>query len=174
MNDSHPDIPEDAAPAITEIETLRQQVAELKERQMRAQAEFDNVRKRLRKEADEAGTRAVARFVKPVLNEIDNLDRALAAAGPEAFVEFAQGVTMIRANLDSTLAAAGIETIPTNGIFDPALHEVIAEVERADLPRGTIVEVHRAGYRLRDQLVRSAQVLVAKPLAAPGDGASKT
>jgi len=151
-----------------ELETLRQEHGELRERMLRQQAEFDNVRKRLRKEADEAGTRAIARFVKPVLNEIDNFGRALQAAKPEAFADFAMGVSMTRENLVSALAGAGIETIPTEGIFDPAIHEVIAEAERDDVPRGTIVEVHRAGYRLKDQLVRAAQVVVAKGPAAKG------
>jgi molecular chaperone GrpE len=148
-----------------EYEALRAEVAEWKERCVRGQAEFDNARKRLRKEADEAGTRAVARFVKPILNELDNLERALESAKPEAVAEFVQGVTMIRENLRAALANAGIEEVPTDGAFDPALHEAIAEVERDDLPRGHIAQVHRAGFRLKDQLVRTAQVVVAKPKA---------
>lgn len=149
-----------------ELENLRQENGDLRERMLRQQAEFDNVRKRLRKEADEAGTRAIARFVKPVLNEIDNFGRALQAAKPEAFADFAMGVSMTRENLINALASAGIETVVVEGIFDPAIHEVIAEAERDDVPRGTIVEVHRAGYRLKDQLVRAAQVVVAKAPAA--------
>ncbi len=148
-----------------ELEALRQEVREWKERCQRGQAEFDNVRKRLRKEADEAGNRAVARFVRPLLTEFDNLERALLAATPEAFNEFAQGVTMIRANLASTLTAAGIELVAHEGKFDPAVHEVLGEVESAEHPHGHIVQVHRLGYRFKDQLVRTAQVSVAKPPA---------
>jgi len=146
-----------------ELDALRQEHIDLRDRLLRAQAEFDNVRKRLRKEADEAGTRAIIRFVRPILNELDNFGRALNAAKPEAFVEFATGVSMIRENLGSALAGAGIEPIPAEGIFDPSIHEVIAETERAGVPRGTIVEIHRQGYRLKEQLVRAAQVVVAKP-----------
>ncbi len=148
-----------------EFEALRREVGEWKERCVRGQAEFDNVRKRLRKEADEAGTRAVVRFVKPILDQLDNLERALTAAKPESFSEFAQGVSMIRENLLAALANAGIEPIPAEGAFDPALHEAIAEEERADLPRGHITQVHRKGFRLKDQLVRTAQVVVSKPPA---------
>ena len=150
-----------------EYEQTRSQVVEWKERCMRQQAEFENVRKRLRKEADEAGARAVARFVRPILDQLDNLDRAIAVADPTAFNEFAQGVTMIRESLRASLAAAGLEMVPGEGAFDPALHEVLAEEERADLPKGHIARVHRSGWKLRDQLVRSAQVVVAKPVAAP-------
>ena len=152
---------------VAEIEAMRQEIREWKERCSRNQAEFDNVRKRLRKEADEAGARAVARFVKPLLTEFDNLERALQAATPASFNEFAQGVTMIRANLGATLSAAGIELVSHEGKFDPAVHEVLGEVDSADHPHGHIVHVHRLGYRYKDQLIRTAQVSVAKPPAAP-------
>lgn len=152
-------------PKAAEVDHLRAEVASWKERCMRSQAEFDNVRKRLRKEADEAGTRAVVRFVKPILTELDNLERALAAATPEAAAELAQGVTLIRDNLRAALSAAGIEPVPAEGVFDPTVHEAIAEVETTQVPKGHIAQVHRPGYRLRDQLVRSAQVVVAKPPA---------
>jgi molecular chaperone GrpE len=155
----------DEAMTITvgEFERLTKDLTEWKERCMRSQAEFENVRRRLRKEADEAGTRAVARFVKPILTELDNLERAVLAANPNAFVEFAQGVTMTQSNLLSALQGAGIETIPCEGLFDPAVHEVLAEEENDTVPKGTIVQIFRAGYKLRDQLVRAAQVIVAKP-----------
>jgi molecular chaperone GrpE len=151
---------DDAKPS--ETERLKAEVKEWKERCIRSQAEFENVRKRLRKEADEAGTRAVARFVKPILNELDNLERAIAAAKPEAFNELAQGVTLIRENLSAALSAAGIEAVKAEGPFDPAVHEAIAEIETDQVPSGHIAQVHRQGYKLRDQLVRSAQVVVAK------------
>ncbi|HYE07571.1 MAG TPA: nucleotide exchange factor GrpE [Planctomycetota bacterium] len=147
------------------FDVLRDELRAIKERAARAQADFDNARKRLRKEADESGTRAVIRFVRPILDQLDNFGRALNAAKPEAFAEFAQGVSMIHANLASALAQSGIEPVPAEGVFDPAVHEVIAEVERGDVPKGTIVEVFRPGYRLKDQLVRAAQVVVAKPPA---------
>jgi molecular chaperone GrpE len=150
----------------SELDTARREAAEWKERALRGQAEFENARKRMRKEADEAGTRAVARFVKPILDQLDNLERALAAAKPEAFAEFAQGVTMIRENLLAALAGQGIEPVPAEGAFDPTHHEAIAEEERDDLPKGHVARVHRTGYRLKDQLVRSAQVVVAKPKKA--------
>jgi molecular chaperone GrpE len=163
----------DAAEPITipaaEYEQLRREVVEWKERCVRSQAEFENVRKRLRKEADEAGTRAMARFAKPVLGEIDNLERAIAAAKPEAFSDFAQGVSMIQENFRTALAGLGIESVPCEGVFDPAVHEVLAEEEDATLPRGQIIKVHRRGYRLKNQLVRAAQVVVARPPAPPAE-----
>jgi len=78
-------------------------------------------------------------------------------------VEFAQGVTLIRDGIIGALTSNGLECIACDGVFDPAVHEVIAEQVKADVPKGTIVQVHRQGWRLKDQLVRSAQVVVAKP-----------
>ena len=148
-----------------EFETAKRDASEWKDRSLRNQAEFENIRKRLRKEADEAGVRGVVRAMKPLLNEIDNLGRAIDSATPETFAEFAQGVTMIRENLKNALIGQGIEAIPCEGIFDPTVHEVIAEQEAADVPKGTILQVFRAGYKLKDQLIRTAQVVVAKPSA---------
>jgi molecular chaperone GrpE len=73
---------------------------------------------------------------------------------------------MIQTNLQSALRASGIEQIACEGVFDPAVHEVLAEAENADVPKGTIVQIFRAGYKLKDQLVRAAQVVVAKPPTA--------
>lgn len=159
--------PEAAAPEtitipVAEYEATRGQVLEWKERCMRQQAEFENVRKRLRKEADESRSRGIAHFVRPILDQLDNLDRALAAATPETFNEFAQGVTMIRESLRASLTAAGIEPVPGEGVFDPAVHEVLAEEAREGLAKGSIVLTHRSGWKLKDQLIRSAQVVVAK------------
>jgi molecular chaperone GrpE len=166
VDSTTPQVEEHLTISAAEFEALKREAGEWKERCMRSQAEFENVRKRLRKEADEAGTRAVARFVKPILTELDNLERAVLAATPEAFAEFAQGVTMIQTNLQAALRGAGIEQIACEGVFDPAVHEVLAEAENADVPKGTIVQVFRAGYKLKDQLVRAAQVVVAKPPTA--------
>lgn len=161
----------DAAPetitiATAEFEAIKRDAVEWKDRCLRNQAEFENIRKRLRKEADEAGSRGVVRAVKPLLNEIDNLGRALESATPEAFSEFAQGVTLIRENLANALKGQGLEAIVCEGVFDPTVHEVLAEEEKADVPKGTILSVFRSGYKLKDQLVRTAQVVVAKPPAA--------
>jgi len=158
-----PDAGETITLPVSQFEALTRDGQDWKERCARLQAEFDNARKRLRKEADEAGSRAIARAMRPMLDQLDNLDRALLAATPTAFVEFAQGVTLIRDGIIGALTGNGLECIACDGVFDPAVHEVIAEQVKADVPKGTIVQVHRQGWRLKDQLVRSAQVVVAKP-----------
>ena len=171
--EAHPATPDDAQVEsstetitipVSEFEAAKREAGEWKDRCLRNQAEFENIRKRLRKEADEAGSRGVVRAVKPLLNEIDNLTRALESATPESFSEFAQGVTLIRENLANALKGQGLETIVCEGVFDPTVHEVIAEQE-SEQPKGTILSVFRSGYKIKDQLVRTAQVVVAKPTA---------
>lgn len=152
---------------------LQQEVGELREQLLRQRADFENARKRFRREADEAGQRAIARFARPILSELDNFDRALQAANPEQFQDFALGVSMTKTNLDNVLSDHGLEKIPCEGVFDPAWHEVLSEVEDADQPRGTIVSVARIGYRLGNQVVRAAQVVVSRlPAAEPDPSAA--
>jgi len=105
----------------------------------------------------------VAELQEPLLTEMDNFERAIGAASPDAFQDFATGVSMIKQNVDDILASQGIEAIPAEGVFDPALHEVVSEVEDAERKRGEIVEVFRTGYRLGGQVIRAAQVVVARP-----------
>jgi molecular chaperone GrpE (heat shock protein) len=69
---------------------------------------------------------------------------------------------MIRESFSASLTAAGIEAVPSEGTFDPAVHEVLAEEAREGVAKGTIVLTHRSGWRLKDQLIRSAQVVVAR------------
>jgi molecular chaperone GrpE len=163
VTDQQPQPEATSGPTREEFDAAQAAMLEWRERCARLQAEFDNSRRRLRKEADEAGDRAVARSVRPFLDQIDNLDRALAAAKPESFAEFAQGVALVRDGLLAALGQTGIVQVAESGAFDPAVHEVIAELPSADAPKGHIVQVHRKGYRLKEQLVRTAQVLVAKP-----------
>lgn len=145
------------------LAALQEQVAELQARVLRERADFDNIRKRLRREAEEAGTRAVLRFVRPLLSELDNFQLALSAADPERFQDFVVGVSMIKNNLDNLLSQHCIEAIPCEGVFDPRWHEVMQEMEVPDRQRGEIIEVLRSGWKLGNQVVRAAQVIVARP-----------
>jgi molecular chaperone GrpE len=150
---------------VDEVDVLRGRVAELEEALLRKQADLENTRKRFRREADEAGGRAIVRFVRPLLTELDNFDRAIAHASPEQFQDFAMGVSMTKTNIDGVLSSQGIEPIACEGVFNPAVHEVVQEVEDAEVERGTIVQTLRTGYKLGDQVVRAAQVMVARPPA---------
>jgi molecular chaperone GrpE len=126
----------------------------------RTQADFENYRKRVAKEAAAAAERGVAKLAKELLPALDNLDRALEAAAEED--PLLDGVRLVRAELSAALARVGVESFdPTGELFDPVHHEAMAQqpVEGAD--SGTVVEVYQPGYRLNGTVIRPARVVVA-------------
>jgi molecular chaperone GrpE len=126
----------------------------------RTQADFENYRKRVAREASLAQERGVAKLAKELLSALDNLDRALDAAAQDD--PLLDGVRLVRGELGSALARVGVESFsPAGEVFDPALHEAMAQqpVEGAD--SGTVVEVYQPGYRLGASIIRPARVVVA-------------
>ncbi|MGA2453380.1 MAG: nucleotide exchange factor GrpE [Solirubrobacteraceae bacterium] len=128
----------------------------------RTQADFENYRKRVAREAAAARDRGVGSLAKELLPALDNLDRALEAAAEDD--PLLQGVRLVRAELKTALARAGIESFcPLGEVFDPAVHEAVATAEQAPggSPSGTVVEVYQDGYRLGEGILRPARVVVA-------------
>ncbi len=128
----------------------------------RSQADFENYRKRVAKEAAAAQERGAVALAKELLPALDNLDRALEAAADDD--PLLQGVRLVRSELSAALARVGIESFSPEGeVFDPAVHEAVATAAQGACgkPSGTVVEVYQAGYRLRDIVIRPARVVVA-------------
>jgi molecular chaperone GrpE len=128
----------------------------------RTQADFENYRKRVAREASAAQERGVGQLAKELLPALDNLDRALdAAAADDPLLE---GVRLVRTELSAALARAGIESYsPLGEAFDPNVHEAVATVPQPPdgAPSGTVVEVYQPGYRLGSGVIRAARVVVA-------------
>ncbi len=127
----------------------------------RTQADFENYRKRVAKEARAAQERGVSTLAKELLPALDNLDRALGAADEDD--PLLQGVRLVRSELDTALTRAGIESFsPLGEAFDPTLHEAVATAEAPEgQASGTVIEVYQAGYRLGQSIIRPARVVVA-------------
>jgi molecular chaperone GrpE len=128
----------------------------------RTQADFENYRKRVARDATAAQERGVTGLARELLPALDNLDRALAAADQDD--PLLQGVRLVRAELVGALTRAGIESFSPDGEeFDPSLHEAVATAAQgADgAPSGTVVEVYQSGYRLGASIIRPARVVVA-------------
>ena len=128
----------------------------------RTQADFENYRKRVAREAAAAQERGVSSLARELLPALDNLDRALAAAASDD--PLLEGVRLVRSELSAGLARVGIESFsPVGEAFDPELHEAVATAEQgADgYASGTVVEVYQAGYRLGASIIRPARVVVA-------------
>jgi molecular chaperone GrpE len=128
----------------------------------RTQADFENYRKRVARESALAQERGVAKLVNELLPALDNLDRALAAAAADD--PLLEGVRLVRSELSAALARVGVESFaPLGQKFDPALHEAMATTSHAGSggEEGAIVEVYQPGYRLGEQIIRPARVVVA-------------
>ena len=124
----------------------------------RTQADFENYRKRVARDAATAQERGAASLAKELLPALDNLDRALDAAQEDD--PLLEGVRLVRSELSAALARCGIEAFrPLGEAFDPNLHEAVATVG-APNGAGSVVEVYQDGYRLGESIIRPARVVV--------------
>jgi molecular chaperone GrpE len=156
--------------AWAEAQAAAAQLAETRERAIRMQADFDNFRKRLAREKDDAIRYANESLLEALLPVIDNFELGLQAAATATDAKtIAQGMAMVQTQLQRFLSECGVEEIQTAGaVFDPHLHEAIAQEPCEDRPEGAILSQSRKGYKLRDRLLRPAAVIVAAaPESAP-------
>jgi molecular chaperone GrpE len=154
------------------------ELAETKDRLLRALAETENVRRRMQRERDDAQKFGAGAFAKDLLSPVDNLRRALDAM-PESELSdpraksLRDGVAATERELLAAFERHGLKRIDPKGeLFDHNFHQAVFEAERPDVPAGTIVEVLQPGYVLHDRLLRPAMVGVAKggARAAPKTG----
>ena len=133
----------------------------------RSAADFANFKRRTEQERSEAAKMAGAMAIMKLLPAVDDLERALGHAGESGASALVGGVEMVRNALLTALRSNGVERIEAAGKpFDPAEHEAVTMVETADSPPNTVVAEFRAGYRIRDRLLRAAMVSVSKAPAA--------
>ncbi|MCL0100692.1 nucleotide exchange factor GrpE [Peptococcaceae bacterium] len=150
---------EDLKNQLTEKEALAK---EYYNRLARAQADFENLRRRTNKEREQLLKYAAEELIIDILPVIDNFQRALESKNKSS-EEFVSGVEMIYKQLLDVLKKAGVEEIKSLGEdFDPNKHEAIMQVESEEYPENKIVEVLRKGYILKDKIIRPAMVKVSK------------
>jgi molecular chaperone GrpE len=155
--------------------TLAQaEVARLKDAWIRSAADFDNFRKRTRKELDEARRNGREDLLRAVLPVFDNLERAIQSALRSKDVKaVADGLSMVQRQFVESLGREGIARVPTVGHpFDPGVHEAIQQVETADHAPGTVLAEVQPGYTQGERLMRAAMVVVAKAKADGGESDS--
>jgi molecular chaperone GrpE len=144
-----------------ELQKLKAERDSLLDRLARAQAEFENARRRAVKEQQDSREYAVADAIKSLLPVIDSLDLALRAKSDAA--EFRSGVELIYKQLQTALGKLSVNAIAAKGEpFDPHYHEAIEMVETADAPDHQVIEELQRGYKYKDRLLRPAMVKVAK------------
>jgi molecular chaperone GrpE len=143
-----------------EVERLRRAVEEERDRSLRLRAEFENFRRRTAREQEAAGREGRRAALLPLLAVLDTLERALAAGSTDR--QFYDGVAATHRLFADALRQAGADAIDTVGRpFDPTVHEAVATVASDGGEPGTVAKEVRRGWRLGNDLLRPAQVVVA-------------
>jgi molecular chaperone GrpE len=145
--------------AITELQRIAD---DNHSRYLRAQADFDNFRRRTVKEKEELTQYASLKLITQLLPVLDNFQRALQTGGEGSESEsFAKGVDMIFRQLSQVLEAEGLKPMESVGQpFDPEFHQAIMQVESEEYDEGIVVEAIQTGYILKDKVIRPAMVKV--------------
>jgi molecular chaperone GrpE len=143
---------------------LKAELNKYKDIALRSVADLDNYRKRMAREKDDAIRYANASFLERLIPILDNFELGVQAAktgGSQSAVQ--DGMMMVFKQLQDFLASCGVETIDASGQhFDPNVHEAIAQEQSSEFGEGFVIRQLRKGYRLKDRLIRPANVVVSK------------
>ena len=160
---------EEGAELEQRVEALETENENLNDKLLRALAEAENVRRRAVRDRADAAKYAIANFAREILPVADNVKRALASADADAADEngalknLIVGLEMIEREMLTTFERFGIASIDALGQkFDHNLHEAMFEIDNADQPTGTVIQVLETGYMLNKRLLRPAKVGVTK------------
>lgn len=176
-----PPKPESAAELQRLVEQLQAEKADLQDKQLRALAEAQNVRRRAQQDVEKERKFGVERFARDVLSVADNIGRALQALPPDletidpALRNVVVGVQATERELQSVLERHGVTRIEALGKpFNADFHQAMMEVENPGVPSGTVVQELIPGYLIAGRLLRAAMVAVSKggPAAPAAPAAS--
>lgn len=153
------------------VESLQQELVQMKDQWLRAVAETENVRRRSQKEKEDGIKYAATHFARDMLSIADNLRRALESCPDkeglsDAVKSLIEGIELTESELLRAFERQGIQQIhPIQEKFDPHLHQAMFEVDSPEHAPGTVLNVLQVGYVLHDRLLRPAMVGVAKTLS---------
>jgi molecular chaperone GrpE len=151
------EVQEDLAELLADAQLKRDEYLDIARR---TQADFENYRKRMAAEVQLASLRGKGQMARELIEAVDNLERALASAG-EGSDGLAGGVEMVLRGMHEALKRNGVEAVDPKGEkFDPTQHEALSTMPVEGAEPGVVVEVMQKGYRLEDQLIRPARVVV--------------
>lgn len=168
VKDETPEITPDSAE--TRIAELEAEVADLRNRLLREMAEMENLRKRTRRETEDAARYAIAKFARDLLTVGDDMRRAtdavsdeFRASAEETVQNLLKGVEMTGRQLDQVFERHGVTKFePMGDRFDPSVHEAMFEVPDPAQPSGTVGHVVEPGYMIGERVLRPARVGVTK------------
>jgi molecular chaperone GrpE len=153
---------ENGSAAQAEIERLQQELSRARDQHLRALADFDNYRKRVQRDQDTAAQAGKRQLVLPLLEVLDDFERALAYAStaPESILA---GARVIHQRLTNLLQAQGVTPYNSAGQpFNAALHEAVDILKTDQAPSGVVLDELSHGYRWGDEVLRPARVRVAQ------------
>lgn len=162
---------EEAEPEPTDLERARAERDRMRDQLLRIAADFDNFRKRSRKEIEEVRRRTIEDTLREVLPIVDNLERAAdAMEGATEVSAVSEGVHMVLRGFEEIANRLGLKRVPGVGNqFDPTCHDAMQQEETDQHAPGTIVTEVVPGYYLGERLLRPAMVVVAKPPTSTND-----
>jgi molecular chaperone GrpE len=148
-----------------EVEELKTELRDLKDKYLRAAAEMDNQRKRLEREKNDFYQFALAELLKELLAVLDNLDRALKSKDGRTDVQrLHEGIELIRKQFMDLLAKRGVTPLDADKKkFDPSVHQAVLTEESDAVTEPEVGEILQTGYRLNERLLRPALVKVVVP-----------
>ncbi|MBU0631355.1 nucleotide exchange factor GrpE [bacterium] len=160
------EISEEVVEELTEIEQLRKENAELKDKYARVHADFDNIKKRLEREKYQALEYANEKFARDLIPVIDSLSMALTATKselePEELLQkLEEGIELTMKQFVTTLEKHGVTAVSHDEEFDPNIHNAVQKVDSDEHESGQIVQTFQTGYRYKDRPLRDAMVVVA-------------
>jgi molecular chaperone GrpE len=155
---------DEAAASVDPLAATEQELARHREAMLRMQAEMENLRKRLTREAEKSRKFALERIMKDLLQVRDSMERGLEVADDGATVEsLREGQELTLKMLAKVLQDHDLEVIDPGGQpFDPEWHEAMTVAPSGDVEENTVLEVLQKGYRLHDRLIRPAMVVVSR------------
>lgn len=147
----------------TEENSLQKEYDELKDKYIRANAEFENIKKRMEKEKLSAMAYANESFSKDLLDVLDALEAAIQVeSDDEVALKIKEGVKNTLDLFLGKLEKHGVTVIEADKVFDPNLHEAMFHVDSENHQSGEIVQVFQKGYKIADRIIRPTKVSVAK------------
>ena len=141
-----------------ETEALEKEIAELKDKNLRLMAEFENYKRRTRQEKESTYEFAVSDTIKNIIPILDTLELSVNGITDEAYK---QGTELIIKSFKDTLAKMGVNPIESVGqSFDPELHNAVMSTDEGDGESGTVIEEFQKGYKLKERVIRHSMVKV--------------
>ncbi|MBO8156028.1 MAG: nucleotide exchange factor GrpE [Bacillaceae bacterium] len=156
------EVSEDVNALTNELEQVKREKDDLYDRLLRLQADYENYRRRTKKERENDLKYKSQSVIMELLPVLDNFERALQIeVSDEKAKSFVDGIQMVHRQLKDALAKEGLEEIPTVGEqFDPHLHQAVMQVQDEEKESNEIVEELQKGYKLKDRIIRPAMVKV--------------